>query len=56
MKVFTECLYDLVVLDVIMPGIDGFETCRQLRALPGGSQVPIMIITGLDDDIHLSAL
>jgi CheY-like chemotaxis protein len=50
LKAFTECRYDLVLLDVIMPGIDGFETCRKLRALPGGARVPVLIITGLDDE------
>ena len=40
---------DLVILDVQMPGIDGFETCRRLRAHAGGAQVPIMMVTGNDD-------
>jgi diguanylate cyclase (GGDEF)-like protein/PAS domain S-box-containing protein len=41
---------DIVILDVQMPGIDGFETCAQLRASPGGAHVPIMMVTG-DDDV-----
>ncbi|MFD2112145.1 EAL domain-containing protein [Thiorhodococcus fuscus] len=40
---------DLVVLDVMMPGLDGFETCRMLRDLPGVELVPILMVTGLDD-------
>jgi CheY-like chemotaxis protein len=39
----------LVVLDAMMPGIDGFETCRRLKQLPGSQAVPILLITGLDD-------
>lgn len=40
---------DMVLLDAVMPGIDGFECCRQLRQLPGADQVPILMITVLDD-------
>jgi signal transduction histidine kinase len=48
---------DLVVLDVMMPGMDGFETCRQLRALPMCAQTPIMFHTALDDlDAYRRAL
>lgn len=42
---------DLILLDVIMPGIDGFETCQALRELPLIQSVPILMLTGLDD-IH----
>jgi CheY-like chemotaxis protein len=34
---------DLILLDVHMPGIDGFETCRRMRAEPWGSLVPIVM-------------
>lgn len=40
---------DLLILDVIMPEMDGFEACRRIRSRPDGIDVPIMIITGLDD-------
>lgn len=40
---------DLVILDVQMRGIDGYETCRRVRALPGGANVPVIMLTGLDD-------
>ncbi len=40
---------DLVILDVQMRGIDGYEACRRIRALPGGAIVPVIMLTGLDD-------
>ncbi len=40
---------DLVILDVLMPHMDGFEACEKLRGLPGGENVPIVMITGMDD-------
>ncbi|WP_260428509.1 GGDEF domain-containing response regulator [Burkholderia stagnalis] len=45
---------DLVLLDVEMPGGDGFECCRQLRALPEGQRVPIVMLTGNDDDASIA--
>lgn len=40
---------DVVLLDVMMPEMDGFTTCAALRQLPKGEHVPILIMTGLDD-------
>ncbi len=40
---------DLVLLDVMMPGIDGFETCRRLKALPRMRLVPVVLVTALHD-------
>src|SRR5262249_56813230 len=40
---------DLVLLDVMMPGIDGFETCRRLRKLPSLAQLPVIFMTALSD-------
>ncbi|MCG2586121.1 bifunctional diguanylate cyclase/phosphodiesterase [Massilia sp. TS11] len=40
---------DLVLLDVDMPGMDGFSACRAIRALEHGALVPIIMVTGSDD-------
>jgi predicted signal transduction protein with EAL and GGDEF domain/CheY-like chemotaxis protein len=45
---------DIIVLDAQMPGLDGFDTCRRLRALPGFEQVPVLMLTGLDDDASIA--
>jgi PleD family two-component response regulator len=39
----------LVVLDVMMPVLDGYAACAALRRLPGGRSVPILMLTGLED-------
>ncbi len=54
MRALTEWLPDVVVLDALMPGIDGFETCRQLRHLPGFESLPVLMLTGLDDDASIT--
>src|SRR5277367_1392474 len=46
---FHEHTADCVVLDVVMPGMNGFEVCRALRALPESRHVPILMQTSLDD-------
>jgi len=40
---------DLILLDVMMPGLDGFETCRQLKATPATRDIPVVFMTGLTD-------
>ncbi|MDP1900662.1 MAG: EAL domain-containing protein [Rubrivivax sp.] len=45
---------DLVVLDALMPGLDGFETCRRLRGLTGYENVPVLMLTGLEDDASIT--
>ena len=40
---------DCLVLDVVMPGLNGFYVCRQVRARPHGQHIPILILTSLDD-------
>lgn len=40
---------DLVLLDIVMPGIDGFEVCRRIRANPATAEVPVMFLSSLDE-------
>ena len=40
---------DVILLDVMMPEMDGFEVCRQLRANPQVAEVPVIMVTALDD-------
>ncbi|MBS0152294.1 MAG: EAL domain-containing protein [Nitrospira sp.] len=40
---------DIIILDLQMPGMNGFAVCEQIRRLPNGTFVPILIMTGLDD-------
>jgi diguanylate cyclase (GGDEF)-like protein len=44
-----RCMPDIVLLDVEMPEGDGYQACTNIRALPRGCDVPIVMVTGLDD-------
>jgi len=50
LQLLSSWLPDAVILDAMMPNLDGFETCRRLRALPGFESLPVLMLTGLDDD------
>lgn len=40
---------DIVLLDVMMPGMDGFEVCRRIKADPGTAHIPVVMVTALTD-------
>src|SRR5258705_3577548 len=48
-KSFSRLKPELVVMDVRMPEMDGFQACAAMRKTPGGANTPILILTGLDD-------
>ena len=50
----SDWLPDMIVLDAVMPGLDGFATCRELRQMPGYESVPVLMLTGLDDDASIT--
>jgi PleD family two-component response regulator len=45
----TETPFDLVILDVDMPGMNGFELCSRLRQLPAHKKTPVVFVTALND-------
>ena len=49
LEALRHALPDLVLMDVSMPVMDGFTACAELRKLPGGARVPVVMMTGLDD-------
>ncbi|AGX88431.1 hybrid sensor histidine kinase/response regulator [Candidatus Symbiobacter mobilis] len=46
----TDSPPDLILMDVLMPGMDGFEVVRRLRERPATAQLPVIFVTGLTDD------
>ncbi|MEE7491357.1 DNA-binding response regulator [Methylobacterium oryzae] len=48
-----EITPDVILLDAVMPGLDGFETCRQLKAKPHLAGVPVIFMTGLSETEHI---
>jgi len=50
-----QALPDIVLLDAMMPGLDGFEVARRLKANPRTAHIPIVFMTGLTETEHLVA-
>jgi putative two-component system response regulator len=45
---------DLILLDVLMPGMDGYELCRRLKANPVTASIPVLFVTGTASEEDLS--
>lgn len=50
LNVYSKIQPDIVLLDALMPMLDGFTCCSQLQTLPGGTETPVLMITALDDE------
>jgi DNA-binding NarL/FixJ family response regulator len=44
---------DAILMDALMPGLSGFETCRRLKAQPAWSHIPVIFMTGLSETSHI---
>ena len=55
MRIVDQITPDIVLLDAVMPGMDGFETCRRLKRDAGLDHVPIIFMTGLAETEHIVA-
>ena len=53
LQMLEEIQPDLILLDVMMPGMDGYEVCRRIRSTPELAEVPIILLTALDDRASL---
>jgi DNA-binding response OmpR family regulator/DNA-binding CsgD family transcriptional regulator len=53
MRIVDQITPDIILLDAVMPGIDGFETCRRLKREAGLSNVPVIFMTGLAETEHI---
>lgn len=51
----SQSLPDVILLDAVMPGMDGFECARRLKALPETAHIPIVFMTGLSETEHVVA-
>ena len=45
--------FDLVLSDIVMPGLSGYEVCRRIKLLPGMGDVPVVLLTGLSDPMDI---
>ncbi|MHB0771051.1 response regulator [Bradyrhizobium sp. 5.13L] len=53
MRIVDQITPDIILLDAVMPGIDGFETCRRLKRDAGLANVPVIFMTGLAETEHI---
>ena len=49
LEILLDNIYDLILLDIMMPGMNGFETCKKIKHLPNYSETPVIFLTARDD-------
>ncbi|MCZ8174455.1 MAG: EAL domain-containing protein [Burkholderiaceae bacterium] len=54
LRLLRQQTFDVVLLDAMMPALDGFDTCRLLRRISGLENLPVLMLTGLDDDASIT--
>ncbi len=50
LELLRNLIPDLFILDIMMPGMDGIELCRRIRAMPAAQSVPILILSARGDE------
>jgi len=53
LAIVEKILPDIILMDVVMPGIDGFETCQRLKMNENTKAIPVIFMTALDDTKHV---
>ncbi len=53
LEVIDQVTPDVILMDAVMPGMDGFETCRRLKENSDMLHVPVIFMTGLSDTEHI---
>lgn len=53
LKIVAQTTVELIILDIMMPGIDGLETCRRLKTMPGTRMTPVIFISALNDTVDI---
>ena len=53
LSIIEKVLPDVILMDALMPGTDGFETCRRLKQNKALAHVPLIFMTGLSDTEHI---
>ncbi len=53
LKIVAQTTVDLIVLDIMMPGIDGLETCRRFKTMPTTRMTPVIFISALNDTVDI---
>lgn len=51
---FDREAFDIVLSDIVMPGLDGFELCRQVKRTGPGRHVPVILLTAMDDPMDIA--